>query len=345
MANGCDTDPTGTFTVERVACIGSCSLAPVITVDDQIYGHLTALSVGGALRAFIDHAAASGTNGHQRPRAHVHTLHPHLPPRPSLPVEIRIGSGTCGRAAGADAVHAALHEAVAAFGGGATVKAVGCSGLCHHEPLVEVIAGGSRVLYGNVEAPDVRRLVRRHVKPAGLLRGVREGAQKIRERLVDDRSWAPIEARAVDPAPYLDKQVRIVLENCGEIDPLRLDEYRQRGGMQALEACLTRLSPEEVIDGVRQSGLRGRGGAGFPTGLKWDLTRRATGIAEIRHLQRRRGRPWRVHGSRGARIRPVPRHRGTGDCRLCRRRLRGHRLCPGRVPDRGSPRPGRDRGG
>ena len=108
MVNGCDTDPTGTFTVERVACIGSCSLAPVITVDDQIYGHLTALSVGGALKAFIDHATASGTNGHRRSRAHVHTLHPHLPPRPSLPVEIRIGSGTCGRAAGADAVHAAL---------------------------------------------------------------------------------------------------------------------------------------------------------------------------------------------------------------------------------------------
>jgi NADH-quinone oxidoreductase subunit F len=277
LADGCDTDPTGTFTVERVACIGSCSLAPVITIDDQIYGHLTALSVTGALRQFIDHAVASGTNGHRRPQAVVHALHPHLPGRPAPAVEIRIGSGTCGRAAGADAVHAALHETVAAFGGGAAVKAVGCSGLCHHEPLVEVIAGGNRVLYGNVEAPDVRKLVRQHVRPAGLLRRAREQAQDVRARLVDDRAWTPIAARAVDPAPYLDKQVRIVLENCGEVDPLRLDEYRLRGGMRALEACLTRLSPEEVIEHVRQSGLRGRGGAGFPTGIKWDVTRRSTG--------------------------------------------------------------------
>jgi NADH:ubiquinone oxidoreductase subunit F (NADH-binding)/NADH:ubiquinone oxidoreductase subunit E/Pyruvate/2-oxoacid:ferredoxin oxidoreductase delta subunit/(2Fe-2S) ferredoxin len=280
MGDGCDTDPTGTFTVERVACIGSCSLAPVITIDDQIYGHLTALSVSGALRQFIEHAGASGTNGHRRTRAAGPTLHPPAARLSAPPIEIRIGSGTCGRAAGADAVHAALHETIAAFGGGASVKAVGCSGLCHHEPLVEVVAGHARVLYGNVEAPDVRKLVRQHVRPSGLLRRAREHAEDVRTRLVDDGAWTPISDRAVDPTPYLDKQVRIVLENCGEVDPLRLDEYRQRGGMRALETCLTRLAPEEVIEHVRQSGLRGRGGAGFPTGVKWDLTRRAPGSSK-----------------------------------------------------------------
>jgi NADH-quinone oxidoreductase subunit F len=277
MTDGSDTDPTGTFTVERVACIGSCSLAPVITIDDQIYGHLTALSVTGAVRQFIDHAVASGTNGHRRSHAALAALHPPLAHPMAPPVEIRIGSGTCGRAAGADAVHAALHTTVAAFGGGATVKAVGCSGLCHHEPLVEVIAGSRRVLYGNVEADDVRALVRGHVPPVGLLRKVREEAHDVKARLVDDRAWTPIAARAVDPAPYLGKQVRIVLENCGEVDPLRLDEYRHRGGMRALDTCLTRLTPEEVIDHVRRSGLRGRGGAGFPTAAKWDVTRRSAG--------------------------------------------------------------------
>jgi NADH:ubiquinone oxidoreductase subunit F (NADH-binding)/NADH:ubiquinone oxidoreductase subunit E/Pyruvate/2-oxoacid:ferredoxin oxidoreductase delta subunit/(2Fe-2S) ferredoxin len=277
MTDGGDTDPTGTFTVERVACIGSCSLAPVITIDDQIYGHLTALSVSGALRQFIDRAVALGGNGHRRSPTALATLHPHVPERGAPPVEIRIGSGTCGRAAGADAVHAALHETVAAFGGGAVVKAVGCSGLCHHEPLVEVVAHGRRVLYGNVEAHDVRALVRRHVPPAGLLRKVREEARDVRARLVDDRAWTPIASRAVDAAPYLGKQVRIVLENCGEVDPLRLDEYRQRGGMRALEACLAHLTPEEVIDHVRRSGLRGRGGAGFPTAAKWGVTRQSAG--------------------------------------------------------------------
>ena len=71
------------------------------------------------------------------------------------------------------------------------------------------------------------------------------------------------------------KQVRVVLENCGEIDPLSLEDYRRREGMSALEECLKRLSPEEVIEKVRIAGLRGRGGAGFPTAVKWDITRRA----------------------------------------------------------------------
>ena len=75
---------------------------------------------------------------------------------------------------------------------------------------------------------------------------------------------------------YTSKQVRIVLENCGEVDPLSLDDYRAREGFQALEACLSR-SPEQVIDDIRESGLRGRGGAGFPTAVKWDLARRAAG--------------------------------------------------------------------
>ena len=78
MADGCDTDPTGTFTVERVACIGSCSLAPVITIDDQIYGHLTALSVSGVLRQFIDWTVETGVNGHRRSHTAQAALHPHL---------------------------------------------------------------------------------------------------------------------------------------------------------------------------------------------------------------------------------------------------------------------------
>jgi NADH-quinone oxidoreductase subunit F len=277
MTDGCDTDPTGTFTIERVACVGSCSLAPVITIDDQIYGHLTALSVAKVLGEFIDRAGSVGANGNGRPKASA--AGPILrPPRgASRPIEIRIGVGTCGRASGAAAVHAALEDTIAAFGGGGAVKAVGCSGLCHHEPLVEVISHGRRDLYGNVQPQDVRKLVRHHVRPRGLLRAMREEVEDVRARLVDDQAWVPITDRAIDPAPYMKKQVRVVLENCGEIDPLSLDEYRERHGMQALEECLTRLTPEEVIERVRASGLRGRGGAGFPTAAKWDLTRRAAG--------------------------------------------------------------------
>lgn len=274
ITDGQDTDPTGTFTVERVACIGSCSLAPVITIDDQIYGHLTALSVAKALESFssLRHAASGNGHGGARPAL------VHLPASGQVsPIEIRIGVGSCGLASGAAPVQAALEGVVASFGGGAAVKAVGCSGFCHHEPLVEVVGPGQHQFYGNVSPDDVRKIVREHVRPIGLHRVVREGVSDIRARLVDDRAWEPVSARVVDPTPYASRQVRVVLENCGQVDPLSLADYRSREGMLALEHCLTRLSPDEVIEQVRTSGLRGRGGAGFPTAVKWQLTRRAAG--------------------------------------------------------------------
>jgi (2Fe-2S) ferredoxin len=192
-------------------------------------------------------------------------------------IEIRIGVGSCGRASGADAARSALEDTVAAFGGGATVKAVGCRGLCHHEPLVEVIGDGPTRLCGYVTPDEVRKIVREHVRPGSLLRSVREDVNDLRSRLLDDRAWEPIADRAVDPGPYRRKQVRIVLENCGEIDPLWLADYLRRDGMRALETCLKELAPEDVVERVRASGLSGRGGAGFPTATKWDITRRAEG--------------------------------------------------------------------
>jgi NADH-quinone oxidoreductase subunit F len=286
IADGSDTDPSGRFTIDRVACIGSCSLAPVMTIDDEIYGHVSALSSGRLLHAFIDSNVSKRANGYRkraRPaigRGQLPMIEAHASVHTSpaaTPVEIRIGLGSCGLASGAAQVLAALEDEVASLGGGATIKAVGCAGLCHSEPLVEVIEHGRRALYGKVQPEDVRKLVRRHVKPRGVVRTVREGIKDMRARVLDDRAWTPLTAREIDAAPYVSKQLRVVLENCGEIDPLSLDDYRRREGMRALEACLTRLTPAEVIEQVRTAGLRGRGGAGFPTALKWELTSKASG--------------------------------------------------------------------
>jgi len=286
IAAEADTDPSGRFTIDRVACIGSCSLAPVVTIDDQIFGHVSALSSGRLLHEFIDADVFTKVNGHRRRvrredgRASASLGAAHRSVRTSraaTPVEIRIGLGSCGLASGAAQVLAALEDEVESLGGGATIKAVGCAGLCHAEPLVEVIGHGRRALYGKVEPGDARKLVRRHVRPHGVVRAVREGIKDMRARVLDDRAWTPLARREVDAAPYVSKQVRVVLENCGDIDPLSLDDYRSREGMRALETCLTRLTPAEVIEQVRAAGLRGRGGAGFPTALKWELTSRAHG--------------------------------------------------------------------
>jgi len=152
------------------------------------------------------------------------------------PVEIRIGLGSCGIASGAEAVRDALVRA------GATVKAVGCNGMCYREPLVEVVEADGRVAtYGNVTVEMARSIVRRRGWQAGYPLG--------------------------PPAP---QGHRIVLENCGIIDPLNIDDYLARDGYRALAMG---LSPDAIIAAITESGLRGRGGAGFPAGRKWGLAR------------------------------------------------------------------------
>ena len=171
-------------------------------------------------------------------------------------VEIRIGLGSCGVASGGESVRDALQSEAQRAGARAVVKAVGCNGMCYRGPLVEVLEpGGGSTLYGNVDAASARKIARRHLRPRWL-------------------RWATAEPPAPFHAPeFLRNQRRIVLENCGEIDPLDVDDYLARDGYRALRRCTKELSPERVIAAISASGLRGRGGAGFPTGLKWERAR------------------------------------------------------------------------
>jgi NADH-quinone oxidoreductase subunit F len=185
-------------------------------------------------------------------------------------VEIRIGLGSCGVASGGEPVRDALQRAASEAGADGVVKTVGCNGMCYREPLVEVIgADGEVALYGNVTAETARGIARRHIRPRGLSTWVRWKCEGLGRASLA----GPIDNRPqVDNLPHT-KQKRIVLENCGTIDPLNIDDYLARDGYRALAMG---LSPEEVIAAVSESGLRGRGGAGFPTGRKWALGRAQT---------------------------------------------------------------------
>ncbi len=155
----------------------------------------------------------------------------------------------------------ALEKEIAANGIEKEVQVVrtGCFGLCALGPIMIVYPEGC--FYSCVKVEDIPEIVSEH-----LLKG------RIVTRLLYDETVDGESVKALNETDFYKKQVRVALRNCGVIDPESLDEYIANDGYQALAKCLTEYTPEQVIQIVTDSGLRGRGGGGFPTGRKWALT-------------------------------------------------------------------------
>jgi NADH-quinone oxidoreductase subunit F len=171
---------------------------------------------------------------------------------------VKIGLGTCGISAGGEKVYQAFQEELKQHPEAFVLTETGCVGMCYREVLVEVSNGdGSEHVYGDVTPERVGQIVKEDV-----LNG-----STIDDWLVNDKS----------EKGFFENQKRIVLRNCGIIDPGDIEQYIARNGYQALKHVLTLITPGEVIDEITKSGLRGRGGGGFPTGLKWKFTHDAPG--------------------------------------------------------------------
>jgi len=170
-------------------------------------------------------------------------------------------------ASGSLEVSAALREQLEKFGLSREVKVVetGCLGPCVVGPVAIVYPDGT--FYQSIKPADAADIVQEHLlkgRPVTrLIYGAKPGEQP--------------PAEALKELPFFRRQVKTVLRNCGMIDPQRIEEYIAREGYAGLAKALTAMTPDEVVDEVKRSGLRGRGGAGFPTGLKWALTRKAVG--------------------------------------------------------------------
>ncbi len=160
-----------------------------------------------------------------------------------------------------------FNKQIQAYGLDKDVQVVqtGCFGLCAAGPVVIIYPEGA--FYSHVKIEDVEELVSEH-----LLKG------RIVDRLLHkDKDDEPNKLKALSETNFYKKQTRIALRNCGVINPENIDEYIAYDGYQALIKALTEMTPQQVIDELLKSGLRGRGGAGFPTGRKWQFTKDAIG--------------------------------------------------------------------
>jgi NADH-quinone oxidoreductase subunit F len=163
-------------------------------------------------------------------------------------------------------VSAALKRAIQEQGLAEDVKVIetGCLGPCAVGPVAVVYPGG--VFYQELKPEDAAEIVEEH-----LLKG------RVVERLLHKAPATGESKPEIREIEFFRKQRKIVLRNCGVIDPTRIEEYVARDGYEALAKVLTEMKPDEVVDAIKRSGLRGRGGAGFPTGLKWEFCRKAPG--------------------------------------------------------------------
>jgi len=180
---------------------------------------------------------------------------------------VQIGMGTCGQAAGAQGVLEAVKRSFKELQVLGRIIQVGCIGLCYLEPIMAVRKPGRPfIYYGNLTPEKTKTILRDYLleddaKAEWAVCTMGEGAEEGIPAFAD--------------LPMIQPQVRIALRNCGLVDPGNIDHYIARGGYSGLQRALM-MNPEEVIQEIIASGLRGRGGAGFPTGRKWEITRNAS---------------------------------------------------------------------
>ena len=266
-----DTDARGLFTVETVACLGCCTLAPVVQIDDTTYGHLAPDHVGEMLDAFLAEAAARQAGG-----ATVE------PVAADGECEIRVGLGSCCVAKGSQALFAALHAAIQQSDCNIRLKRVGCIGAWYQAPVVEVLVPGKEpVRYVGLQPQDVAGVVQRHFPAPGAVRRLQHLGHAWLGRLLTGElvkaETCCVDPRAPETTDFLTRQIRLATSGAGSLDPLDIDEYLAGGGFDVLKQARTSLRPEDAIALIEQSGLRGRGGAGFLTGRKWGIVRQAPG--------------------------------------------------------------------
>lgn len=252
------------YSIEKVACLGCCALAPVVQIDNKIFGRVQPGRVREVLDEFEALVASQSDEEGSSAQGEIQG-------------EVRLGMENCCQASGTAEVHAAVVQACKELGIHVRIKPISCVGACNQVPLIDVAtADGDIVRYPNIKPDEVKEILLHHFKPASRWHRLRNAFLNQVNTFHTDQTWdnilyTPEKERTQGINDFLDGQYRISTEGYGHLNPLDIDEYISLGGFEALRKVVNDMSQQQVIDEVLRSGIRGRGGGGFPTGRKWQL--------------------------------------------------------------------------
>ena len=260
-----NSSPDNLFSIEEVACLGCCTLAPVVQIDGKTYGHVKPMQVNEIISDFL-HTSAK------------HQEHAGQTVKDDFEAEVRIGLGSCCVAGGSREILGKLMDIREYYDLNIKVKPVGCVGVCNQTPLLEIVSpknGSSR--YTNVRKDQVEEILLKHIKPRSLNKKFRFRLNNIADTfLSDDMLYSPVnipsDVREHTLNDFQRTQVRIATLHGGLMTPDSYEEYALLDGFRALKAVLLTNNPSEAVKIILDSELRGRGGAGFLTGRKWEIS-------------------------------------------------------------------------
>lgn len=263
LKNGLNTNESRKYTLEKVSCLGCCTIAPVVQINNTTYGYVSTDQVGDIISDFENQQHKSEQISFRKANGE------------AILGEIRIGLGSCCVASGSDDVKNEIESNIQSQGLDINIKNVGCVGMCHQVPLVEVFKDEITTLYTKVKPDEIKKIIRTHFQPNTfwdkLKMKLNSGIELMQyEDKSENINRFDLSVREKQINSFLGVQIPIATQFRGQLNPLDIDEYISSGGFDGLNKAL-KLSSPEIIKEIEISGIRGRGGGGFPTYKKWEI--------------------------------------------------------------------------
>ncbi len=262
--------PDNLFSIEEVACLGCCTLAPVVQIDDKTYGHVKPTEADHIIADFLN----SGSKDLKSVSEEIIE---------DFDAEVRVGLGSCCVAGGSKEILNEILNVKEKYNLNIRLKSVGCVGVCNQTPLMEIVnTGNENSRYTNVIKQQVEEILLKHIKPRTLNKKFKHRINDIVDTFLSEDKIAsqinlPVELREKYLNSFLNYQVHISTLNSGTLSPDSFDDYILTGGFEALRKSINSIDQETIINIITESGLRGRGGAGFLTGKKWTISQMTKG--------------------------------------------------------------------